>query len=164
MLDKSRQNLKKSYKLTSVLGGNVEVHESDLVGLLHDGPGELAAGVVLGRGGHDDVTGELLGQVNDLLLLGREVEVEARAGQTAVNPGGVGGGICAYRENIGILMLAHFLYMDFEPTLAVSGGGDEPGSGRGAHGGSGAQEGGGQGAEQRHLAESEDEMEKSKQT
>ena len=86
----------------------MEVHESDLVGLLHDRPGELAAGVVLGRGGHNDVTRELLGQVDDLLLLGREVEVEARAGQTAVNPGGVGGGICAYGENL-IVILGSFL-------------------------------------------------------
>ena len=62
--------LEKKYFLsaffTSVLLRNVEVHESQLVGLLDDGPGEVAGPVVLGSDGDDLILGEVLGEVQEL--------------------------------------------------------------------------------------------------
>ena len=56
--------------------GDVEIHQASLVSLLQDGPGVLPGSVVVGCHRDDLVLGELLRQVQELLLLFSDGEVE----------------------------------------------------------------------------------------
>ena len=56
--------------------GDVEIHETSLVSLLEDWPWVLSSSVIVGSDGDDLVLGELLGQVEELLLLFSDGEVE----------------------------------------------------------------------------------------
>ena len=54
----------------------MEIHETSLVSLLEDRPWVLSSSVIVGSNGDDLVLGELLGQVEELLLLFSDGEVE----------------------------------------------------------------------------------------
>ena len=56
--------------------GDVEIHEASFVSLLQDRPGVLASSIVVGSHWDDLVLGELLRQVQELLLLFSDSEVE----------------------------------------------------------------------------------------
>ena len=60
--------------------GDVEIHETSLVSLLEDRPWVLSSSVIVGSDGDDLVLGELLRQLEELLLLRSDVEAEARRG------------------------------------------------------------------------------------
>ena len=56
--------------------GDVEIHETSLVSLLEDRPWVLSSSVIVGSNRDDLVLGELLRQVQELLLLFSDGEVE----------------------------------------------------------------------------------------
>ena len=56
--------------------GNVKVHETGFVSLLQDWPWVFSGPVIVRGDGDDLVLGELLGEVEELLLLLGDVEVE----------------------------------------------------------------------------------------
>jgi len=56
--------------------GDVEIHETSLVSFFEDRPWVLSGSVIVGSDGDDLVLGELLGQVEELLLLFSDGEVE----------------------------------------------------------------------------------------
>merc|ERR1712083_443228 len=60
----------------TVFLGDVEIHETSLVSLLEDWPWVLSSSVIVGSNGDDLVLGELLGQVEELLLLFSDGEVK----------------------------------------------------------------------------------------
>ena len=56
--------------------GNVKVHETGFMSLLQDWPRVFSGPVIVRGNGDDLVLGELLGEVEELLLLLGDVEVE----------------------------------------------------------------------------------------